>query len=446
MKTHNLKSLLLTTLFFNLSINYLILNSQYSFFSDIPTQIRFLGLVISLLFAFLLNYQFKKNEKLDETIIYIAIFIVFSLINLIYIQPSYFWEAIPDSATYKNLGNSLLSCFKLSLSCTEMPYLLFPIGQPFISGILSSYLYDYAHYFNILLVSFTIYLISLIAKKHYLKTSGIGIFYLLSHSLIYELTPMQISEVSFTFLLFFMIYIYLQNFKNKDNVSSLLYGFLILIRPIALALLPIFIFIYKKSKVTIIVFITVLVVAASFNFITADKFIISDFNVDSREDGLINNEGYFDYFAKLLKSDSETKIEFINFINDNYQRLYGESSKDCDFVSVCFFYNPKYNLDGTESSYFVNSRIGSLFNNYLIIFYNLRAPQNLFLYVLPIVIIFPFFFRRFRVEKFYSASLILLTFPTLLTVEYGNRWNFTLIFLSSLIIEMCSSNIIYKHK
>ena len=194
---------------------------------------------------------------------------------------------------------------------------------------------------HIILISYLcllqhIYLISLIAKKHYLKTSGIGIFYLLSHSLIYELTPMQISEVSFTFLLFFIIYIYLQNFKNKDNVSSLLYGFLILIRPIAL-MLPIFIFIYKKSKVTIIVFITVLVVAASFNFITADKFIISDFNVDSRDDGLINNEGYFDYFAKLLKSDSETKIEFINFINDNYQRLYGESSKDCDFVSVCFF-------------------------------------------------------------------------------------------------------------
>ena len=218
-----------------------------------------------------MNYQFKKNKKLDETIIYISIFIGFFFINLVNVQSSYFWEAIPDSVTYKNLGNSLLSCFKLSLSCTETPYLLFPIGQPFISGILSGYLYEYAHYFNILLVSFTIYLISLIAKKHYLKTSGIGIFYLLSHSLIFELTPMQISEVSFTFLLFFIIYIYLQNFKNKDNVSSLLYGFLILVRPIALALLPIFIFIYKKSKVTIIVFIAVLVVAASFNFITAEN-------------------------------------------------------------------------------------------------------------------------------------------------------------------------------
>ena len=337
MKIHNLKSLLLAILFFNLSINYLILNSQYSFFSDIPTQIRFLGLVLFLLFALLLNYQFKKNKELDETIIYILIFIGFSFINLINFQSSYFWEAIPDSVTYKNLGNSLLNCFKLSLSCIETPYLLFPIGQPFISGVLSDYLYEYAHYFNILLVSFTIYFISFVAKEHYLKTSGIGIFYLLSHSLIFELTPMQISEVSFTFLLFFIIYIYLQNFKNKDNVSAFLYGFLILIRPIALALLPLFIFIYKKSKVTIIVFIVVLIVAASFNFITADKFIISDFNVDSRNDGLINNEGYFDYFVKLLKSDSETKIEFVNFINNNYQRLYGESSKDCDFETVCFF-------------------------------------------------------------------------------------------------------------
>ena len=76
-------------------------------------------------------------------------------------------------------------------------------------------------------MSFTIYFISFVAKEHYLKTSGIGIFYLLSHSLIFELTPMQISEVSFTFLLFFIIYIYLQNFKNKDNVSAFLYVFLI---------------------------------------------------------------------------------------------------------------------------------------------------------------------------------------------------------------------------
>ena len=124
----------------------------------------------------------------------------------------------------------------------------------------------------------------------------------------------------------------------------------------------------KKVKSQIIIFLTVLLVGASFNFLTADKFIISDFNVDSRDDGLINNEGYFDYFVKLLKSDSKTKIEFINFINDNYQRLYGESSKDCILETVCFFYNPKYNLDGMSASYFVNSRIGSLFQKYLIIF------------------------------------------------------------------------------
>ena len=182
------------------------------------------------------------------------IFVSFSIINLLNVQSLYFWEAIPDAATYKSLGNSLLSCFKLSLSCKETPYLLFPIGQPFISGILSSYLYNYAHYFNILLVSITIYFISSITKKHYLKTSGVGIFYLLLHSLVYELTPMQISEVSFTFLLFLIIYIYLQNYKNKDNFTSLFYGFLILVRPIALALLPIYLFIYKKSKVAIIIF------------------------------------------------------------------------------------------------------------------------------------------------------------------------------------------------
>ena len=187
MKIYNLKSLLLTILLFNLSINYLILNSQYLFFSDIPMAIRLFGLVFFLILALLLNYQFKKNKKLDETFFYILIFVSFSIINLLNVQSLYFWEAIPDAATYK-LGNSLLSCFKLSLSCKETPYLLFPIGQPFISGMLSSYLYNYAHYFNILLVSITIYFISSITKKHYLKTSGVGIFYLLLHSLIHELT------------------------------------------------------------------------------------------------------------------------------------------------------------------------------------------------------------------------------------------------------------------
>ena len=98
-------------------------------------------------------------------------------------------------------------------------------------------------------------------------------------------------------------------------------------------------------------------------------------------------------------------------------------------LNLFVFYNPKYNLDGTEASYFTNSRIGSLFNNYLIIFYNLRAPQNLFLYVLPILIVLPFLFKRFKAEKFFSASLILLIIPTLLTVEFETGGTLPLFFI-----------------
>ena len=116
------------------------------------------------------------------------------------------------------------------------------------------------------------------------------------------------------------------------------------------------------------------------------------------------------------------------------------------FNKTCFFYNPKYNVDGTVPKYFSNSSIGTLVEKYLQIFYELRAPQKFGIIVLPLFTIFPIFFRRFKIEKLFAFSSLLLIFPTLLTVEYGNRWNFTLLFLTSLIIEMTSSNIMYKQK
>ena len=152
------------------------------------------------------------------------------------------------------------------------------------------------------------------------------------------------------------------------------------------------------------------------------------------------------YFIEIIKSDTQTKKEFISFVSDNYSNLYGESSKDCMFNKTCFFYNPKYNVDGTVPKYFSNSSIGTLIEKYLQIFYELRAPQKFGMIVLPLFTLFPLFFRRFKIEKLFAFSSLLLIFPTLLTVEYGNRWNFTLLFLTSLIIEMTSSNIMYKQK
>ena len=190
----------------------------------------------------------------------------------------------------------------------------------------------------------------------------------------------------------------------------------------------------------------VLLSAGIFNLLTSDEFVISDFNIDSREDGIIQNTGYINYFYTILKSDQEVQSEFISFFNNNYQRLYGESSKDCSFKEVCYSYNPKYNIDGTESSFFNNSNIGRIIKGYMIFFFDLTTPQRFGIFVLPIVLLISLLFRKFRVEKFLSIAVLLLIFPSLLTLEYGNRWNFTILFLTSLLIEMISSNMMFRNR
>ena len=181
-----------------------------------------------------------------------------------------------------------------------------------------------------------------------------------------------------------------------------------------------------------------------FNFVTAGEFTISDFNVDSRQDGLFENSGYVDYFYELIFSDNNTKYEFIDFTSENYYRLYGKSSKDCDFIETCFFYNPKYNQDGTVPDFFANSTIGNIFERYLVFFFNIRAPQGIGLMILPLTVLLPFLSKRFKFERILSLSIVLLIIPSLITAEFGNRWNFTILFISSLIIEMTTSSIIYK--
>ena len=446
MKLFSSKAIVLFLLIFNFTINYFILNSSYDDFSQIPVNSRLLFFLIFFVLFFLMNYFFMINSKIKEFNWFMFIFLFFSLLNFKNIDPDYFWETIPDAVTYKDLGLSFFECFKLSLSCNESPYLLFPIGQPLLSGLFFKFFYSHAYLINTIFIAIVIYILDWICKKYYKKTTGLGFLYLLSHSLIFELTPMQISEVTFTFFIFLSLFVFLKKYKNFVNFSSILYGFSILIRPIGLVFMPIFIYIFRKKIKGITAVLTVLLLAASLNYFTSGKFTVSDINVDSREDGLVQNSGYFDYFIEIIKSDTQTKKEFISFVSDNYSNLYGESSKDCMFNKTCFFYNPKYNVDGTVPKYFSNSSIGTLVEKYLQIFYELRAPQKFGIIVLPLFTIFPLFFRRFKIEKFFAFSSLLLIFPTLLTVEYGNRWNFTLLFLTSLIIEMTSSNIMYKQK
>lgn len=434
----NFKSILSTLLLFNLILNSVILSSKYEYFNQIPISFMLLVVIGILVIYFFFNYLIS-SYKID---IFSFIFLLTSIISFKNINPSYFWESVPDSRTYKLLGNGLTECLRLTYSCSSESHLEFAIGQPLFSGILSKYLYEYSYIVNILMIAFVIYSISKITEVTYSKTTGLGVFYLLSQSLIYELTPLMISEVTFTFFLFLYIFIFLTKYKNQIITLPLIYGFLILVRPVGIALFPIFVLISKRRKLTIIIFFLILFLAATFNFLTSGEFIISDFNLDSRQDGLFENSGYLNYFFELIMSDNDTKSNFTKFTLENYQRLYGESSKDCTFNETCIFYNPKYNQDGTRSSFFNDSTIGTLIKKYTIFFYNIRAPQQIGLVMLPLILIVPFFSRSFKIEKLLSISVILLITPSLLTAEYGSRWNFTILFISGLIIEMISSRTI----
>ena len=444
MKKLSIKSFLITILIFNYLLNILITKSYFNYFFEIPKSIRFISLLFFVMIFYLIRYCFN-NYKFSRSIdLFVVIFLLFAVFNLKDIDPNIFWETVPDSRTYLKLGQNLFECFKLTMSCEAGSHLEFAIGQPIFSGILSKYFYNYSYIVNCLMIGYVIYTISNITHKKYKVTSGVGLFYLLSHSLIFELTPMMISEITFTFMLFLILKFYFSKSKNKFNFLPAIYAFSILIRPVGIALLPIFTFIFKRKKYTLFIFVLVLIFAAGFNFVTAGEFTISDFNVDSRQDGLFENSGYVDYFYELIFSDNNTKYEFIDFTSENYYRLYGKSSKDCDFIETCFFYNPKYNQDGTVPDFFANSTIGNIFERYLVFFFNIRAPQGIGLMILPLTVLLPFLSKRFKFERILSLSIVLLIIPSLITAEFGNRWNFTILFISSLIIEMTTSSIIYK--
>ena len=55
-----------------------------------------------------------------------------------------------------------------------------------------------------------------ICKKYNKHLVGFGIYFLLIHSLVYELTPMIISEVTFTFFTILSIYLIFTNTYKKD--------------------------------------------------------------------------------------------------------------------------------------------------------------------------------------------------------------------------------------
>lgn len=422
--------------------NLIVMEGPYISFNDIEDKNK---LILSFLILVFLFFIIWSNFRI-YTYAFPLVFFILSIVNIYDVQVNYFWTTVPDSRTYASLGSSLFSCGRLALDCSGSPYLLFPIGQPIISGVIVKYFYNIGPYINIVLITFSLFVFQKIIKFHTGFNTGIGIFFILIHSLVYELTPLMLSEVSFTFVIMIFLYTYFTKSNNK-YISAITYSFSILIRPIGIVLLPL-IFIYSKSKKRfLIILISIIFFAAIFNFLSSDKFVVSEFNIDSQQDGFVENSDYLNYFSKVINFDTATRQEFFLYLQNNSSRLYGESSKECTFYSICNIYNPIYNTDGTESSYFKNSLLGKFISKFMTTIYRFQAPQGIFISILPITLITSFLFLKDKTIMFYLLSIISLIFPSIITSEYGSRWNYTILFLTGILIELLFAQfkLLYKN-
>ena len=95
-------------------------------------------------------------------IYYLFVILIFQLLNINNLPNSYFWETVPDSNTYRLLGETLIECGKLALDCNENSILQWPFGQPLISGILSKYFYNIAQHIYLLIFLASIWFISML--------------------------------------------------------------------------------------------------------------------------------------------------------------------------------------------------------------------------------------------------------------------------------------------
>ena len=111
-------------------LNYLLLNfwlvkndnsniSNYDSWIFENTSAWFLLLLVNVVFIpLLLLGKIRLNNDVNY---YIAVIGIFQFLNIRNISSNYFWESIPDSITYRLLGESFFSCFKLAISCDSPP-------------------------------------------------------------------------------------------------------------------------------------------------------------------------------------------------------------------------------------------------------------------------------------------------------------------------------------
>ena len=169
-------------------------------------------LLINLL---LLIVSIVKKIRMDShPLSFTSIFFVFQFLNIKNIESDYFWNTIPDSRTYKDLGSTLFECGKLAITCQSPPLLDWPPLQPIISGILNKYFYSISQYIYLAMFSFAFYLILKLTKEAVGSTYFIGaiFFFLLFNN--YELSSFISSETPYIF--FSIIGLYFLKQSNFD--------------------------------------------------------------------------------------------------------------------------------------------------------------------------------------------------------------------------------------
>jgi hypothetical protein len=411
------QSLVLNYLFFN---TWLIQNpdlviSDYKNWIFTMTPIWLLMLFFNA-FALLLLF-FKKLQFNQSPIFYVFAFIIFQFTNIYSIDPNYFWTAVPDSTTYAQLGETLLSCGKLAINCTSESLLQWPIGQPIISGLLSLIFYEYAKYVYLILFSVSFYFILFITKSIFGKSYHFGAVYFLLIPTNYELSSLIISEIPYLFFTSLFLY---SLFTNKTNASFTFSIISFLVRPIGI--INIFIFfinlIYQNRdylKKYISYLSLVLVTLMTYNYIFNDLFTISTtLSTNIAGDGFVKNYNPVQYIGLLVTSNN------FEFIMQNFERLYGEGSRDC-FFKNCFLYNPLFMKDGTVPTLLsANTIFGQLVNPIVSSLFKLTSPLGIWLY-LPILFLFSITTKLRFINYIFLIFLLNIIF-SILTSEYGSRW------------------------
>ncbi len=402
--------------------------------SDIPLWVA-IAIFNLVIISFFLLGKIKLNHKIRY---FILVLLLFQFLNIKNISSNYFWETVPDSLTYRTLGEVLLQCGRLALSCEADSFLQWPIGQPLLSGVLSMYFYDIAKYIYLLFFLVAVYLIGKVSEKKFGSIYIFGIIYFSLMSNNYEISSFILSEVPYALLSCGMIY-FLD--RNKLSTSFWLSFISFIIRPIGIINIFIFLLhliIKKRDQFFkfLLVFIICCVTIMSYNLLMNDNFIFSTtVSTNIEGDGIMNSSSTLDYVTNIFS------VNNVGEISKNIAELYGQGTRDCRFKN-CFLYNPLFNKDGTVPQLLSrNSVLGMVLSPLFEFTFKLTSPIGIWVY-LPIL-----FILSLR-KKDHTNNLILAIFClnillSVLTKEYGSRWwllpNLLSIYLFSSVFFQCKN-------